>query len=166
MSCEYCQLVQGKGKGKILYENEQLVVAIKDTQVTPGQITVFPKQHFTIIEQVPDDLVTACAILANKVSIAIFESLGAKGTNVVIQNGTAAGQKRPHFAIEVIPRQEEDGLNFQWPARQLTEDELGYLLEQLTENPEPVIEVVKKKEPVKEQKGKDNYLLKSLRKKA
>ena len=162
MGCEYCEIAAGNSKSLILHQDAEIVVAVKDTSVIPGQITVFPTEHHPIMELVPDNILQKCSIMANKVSVAIFEGLDTTGTNVIIQNGTAAGQNRPHFAIEIIPRRENDGLDFQWPQKQLTEDELGYLFNELTE------EVPEEKPAIKPKKvsGKDNYLLKSLKRKA
>ena len=167
MKCEYCEL----RKSEILYEDDEIAVIIKDTAVTPGQITVMPKEHFTILEMVSNKIVEKCFLAANKVSIAIFESLGAQGTNLLIQNGLSANQKIPHFSIEVIPRREEDGLNLQWTPQQLMEDELESVFSQLKgakislkEKKEKEIKVEDEQtEMVVEEEGKENYLLKSIR---
>jgi len=164
----------------IIYEDNDVAIAIRDFSTIAGQITVFPKQHHTILEMVPDELVQKCFILANKVSMAIFEGLGAQGTNLLIQNGLGAGQKIPHFAIEVIPRREGDGLKLQWDPKQLSPDEMdtAYLL--IKEEADKLVDIGKKKkedkkeEPKPEVKkeeglkvtkaeGKENYLLKSMR---
>src|SRR3989344_3239827 len=171
MNCQYCEL----RKSAILYEDKDVAVIVKDTAVTPGQITVLPKQHFTILEIVPNELVEKCFLVANKVSMAIFESVGSQGTNIIIQNGLSAGQTVPHFAIEVVPRREEDGLNFQWQPKQLNEQELESLLSQLSEvkvNLKEKAETKDKREIkvkdenteiIVEKDGKKNYLLKSIR---
>ena len=102
MNCEYCEmkdLVQA-----VIYKDEEVVVAVKDKVLIPGQITIFPQDHFTILEQVPDHILTKCMTIANKVSIAAFETLGSQGTNIIVRNGLGAGQNVPHFGIEVIPR--------------------------------------------------------------
>ncbi|HLC88841.1 MAG TPA: HIT family protein [Candidatus Nanoarchaeia archaeon] len=171
MNCEYCEL----RKSAVLYEDKDVAVIIKDMAVTPGQITVLPKQHFTILEMVPNELVEKCFIVANKVSIAIFEGLGSQGTNLVVQNGLSAGQTVPHFAIEVVPRKEEDGLNLQWQPKPLSEPELESLLSQLSEVKVDLNEKAEAKEKqeikvkdektemIVEKEGKNNYLLKSIR---
>ena len=171
MNCEYCEL----RKSVILYEDKDVAVIVKDTAVTSGQITVLPKQHFTILEMVPNELMEKCFLVANKVSMAIFESVGSQGTNIMIQNGLSAGQTVPHFAIEVVPRREEDSLNFQWQPKQLSEPELESLLSQLSEvkvNLKEKAEAKDKKEIkvkdenteiIVEKEGKKNYLLKSIR---
>jgi histidine triad (HIT) family protein len=172
MSCEYCEISEGEGNATILYRDEDIIVAIKDNVFTPGQITIFPIQHATILEMVPSNVLAKCATISNKVSVAAFESLGSQGTNIFIQNGLGAGQKIPHFAIEIVPRQENDSLPLQWDPKPLAEDELERLSTQLQEaaktiqvgkDPEPKEE--EKKEPKEEkpkEKEADNYLLKSL----
>lgn len=176
MKCEYCEIAERHREAGILYEDEQVVVALKDFAVTAGQITVFPKEHFTIMEMVPDEILQKCFTLANKVSMAIFEGLAAQGTNILVQNGLGAEQKVPHFAVEVIPRREGDGLKLQWEPKEISEDERETAFLLLKEESEKLVDIGKKKDPkeapgaVKTEKisavgdGKDNYLLKSLRK--
>ncbi len=170
MNCEYCDIVERKSKAQILHEDDTVIVAVKDLVFIPGQITVFSKKHYTILETVPDAVLVSCALMANKVSRAVFESLEPQGTNIVVQNGLGAGQKVPHFALEIIPRREGDGLNLQWQPKEAPEDELEIAAQQLQEEVQKLGDLTEKKEEVKEQKpeakpekGKENYLLKSLR---
>src|SRR3989338_1022361 len=100
MDCEYCDIAERKSKAQILYEDDALVVAVKDLLFIPGQITVFPRKHFTILEIVPDDILVKCSAVSAKMSQAVFESFEAQGTNIIVQNGLGAGQKVPHFALE------------------------------------------------------------------
>ena len=129
--CEYCELMDREEN--VIYSDKEIVIAVKDKVATPGQITVFTKEHLTILEMVPEKLLEKCSTIANKVSIAVFESLGAQGTNIIVQNGLGAGQNVPHFGIEIIPRQENDGLNLQWQPRQLMEDEVEEIFKTLKE---------------------------------
>lgn len=173
MKCEYCDILERKSTADILYEDNDIIIAIKDFSIAPGQITVFPKQHFTIMEMVPDDILEKCFVLANKVSVAIFESMGAHGTNIVVQNGLGAGQKVPHFAVEIIPRREGDGLNLQWAPKELSEDEKETAFLLIKEEGDKLVDIGKKKEKkevsqivtekISGLSGKDNYLLKSLK---
>ena len=170
MKCEHCDIIDRKSKADILYEDEEVVVAIKDLAATPGQITIFPKEHFTILEVVPDEVLKKCVSIANKAGIAVFESLGSQGTNIIIQNGLGAGQKVPHFAIEVLPRVENDGSNLQWEPKQLAEDEMETAFMAIEKSLQDSGQE-KSPEESKESGGdetvpedKDNYLIKSLRK--
>ena len=124
MKCEHCDIIERKNASEIIYEDNEVIVAIKDLVLTPGQITIFPKEHFTILELVPDHILEKCVSIANKVSIAIFDSLGCQGTNFLVQNGLGAGQIVPHFSIEIIPRIENDNLDLRWDTKPLPEDEM------------------------------------------
>ncbi|MDP3698152.1 MAG: HIT family protein [Nanoarchaeota archaeon] len=165
-------MLSGKSKAQSLYEDDAVIVAVKDMAYTPGQITIFPRKHFTILEQVPDEIMARCLAVADKTSRAVFEVFQAEGTNILIQNGLGAGQKVPHFAIEVVPRREGDGLNLQWQPKEMSEDDLDITAHQLAEEiqklgdftaPKKKEEPKEKKEIKIEEKESSNYLVKSLR---
>src|SRR3989338_11458316 len=104
--CEYCE-IQERKEG-IIFQDDDIVIAVKDKVITPGQMTVFPKEHFTILEQVPENIFVKCAVMANKVSIAAFECLGAQGINLLFRNGLGSGQNGAHFSMEGIARTGEE----------------------------------------------------------
>ena len=122
MSCDLCDLLDREEE--IIYQDNDLVVAVRDSVLSPGQITIFPRKHFTIWEMVPNTILEKCSSWAKKVCVAAFESLGSQGTNIIIRNGVGAGQTAPHFSVEVVPRQEGDGLNLIWEPKPLMEDEI------------------------------------------
>ena len=173
MKCEYCEIVGEERRDNRIYEDEQVIAFVRDMAALPGQVTVIPKEHFTILELVPDDILAAVAKAAQKVSVAVFEGFNSKGTNIIVQNGIAGGQKMSHFALEVIPRQEGDGLNLQWQPKQLMEDEMEMAFSTLGGAAAKLIDVGKGKHVKKEPapggaspaplEEKENYLLKSLR---
>lgn len=183
MKCEHCDIIERKNASEIIYEDNEIIVAIKDLVLTPGQITIFPKEHFTILELVPDHILEKCVSIANKVSVAIFDSLGCQGTNFLVQNGLGAGQIVPHFSIEIIPRIENDNLNLRWDTKPLPEDEMETIVMTLEKtlqemDREMLAEKAALEKPAQErssetkkidadadkEKSKDNYLLKSIRK--
>ena len=165
-SCEYCTFVGGEGNAEILHDGEQLLVVAKDVAFIPGQLTVLPKEHCTILEMVPEELLAAAASTANKASTILFEQLGAQGTNILVQNGIGAGQKVPHFAVEVIPRREGDGLKLNWTPQTIGDDDLDIVAAQLKEASDQLLQQkFKKEEPKKEEVTitKEDYRLKALR---
>ena len=123
--CIVCGIVAGRVPSKKVYEDE-LVMAVLDVNGSnPGHCFVIPKNHYPIIEQVPDHEIGKLFQISNKISTAIFESLGAQGTNIFVANGIPAGQTVAHFTINVIPRKENDGINLQWQPKQLDEEEMS-----------------------------------------
>jgi histidine triad (HIT) family protein len=165
--CQICQLMKSK-EGLVVYEDEGMKALLLDKPSSPGHIRLFPKKHYTIFEQVPDQEVEKIFIVANKISTAVFEGLNMQGTNILVNNGVAAGQKDPHFTIDIIPRIEGDGLKLDWTPRQLSDDEMSTVELMLkphtetlgvSEEPEKPVEGKKKEETIKD----ENYLTQQLR---
>lgn len=170
-SCLFCQAVKGKTKLEKIYEDDKIVAVLHPRPAARGHVMVFSKKHYNILEQVPDFEVGEIFKKINKISIAAFEGVKAQGTNIIVQNGVAAGQEVPHVSVHIIPRTENDGLNFQWQPKQLTEEEMSTVELQLKKEAETIGDFKKeeKKEPVEiEKKAKklkvdeNNYLVKKL----
>lgn len=121
--CQFCQLMNQKVL--TLFEDEHIVAMLHPTPTAAGHIIVMPKEHAPILENVPDFVVASMFVKANELSGILFESLNMMGTNVILQNGEAAGQKFTHAMLHVIPRAENDGLNFQWQPRTVDEESMS-----------------------------------------
>jgi len=175
MKCEYCEIISGNEKAEIVYQDDDILAFIKEDAYSPGQITIIPKEHMTIFEMVPNKILEKMTVVANKLGMAIFDTLGSHGTNIFIENGLGANQTVPHFAMHVIPRSENDSLDLQWQPQQVPEDELQEDFIQIQSNAEGMsISDQEKKEDVTVSSDKtevvledegDNYLLKSLKRK-
>lgn len=173
--CEFCEIVKGNEEADIIYEDDKVMAVLNLKPASPGQILLFTKEHYPIMEQVPDSEVTHVFKIANKLSTVLFETLNIQGTNIIVQNGTAAGQFIPHFSVNIVPRSENDGLNFQWEPKKLSKDELETAQLQLKEHTEnihpsmfgrekekPKPKTEKQEKPVKLKGEKENYLIKQL----
>jgi len=124
-SCLICQIVSGKVPSFKVYEDDICIVVLDVNGANPGHCFIIPKQHYPIMEQVPDAELANLFAVSNKISSSIFENLKAEGTNIFVRNGIPAGQTVAHFMISVIPRKENDGINLQWQPKQLSEDEIA-----------------------------------------
>lgn len=121
MACDICD---NKYKENILFENDNIIIMLALNPATSGHIQVFPRKHYTIIEQVPDPELEYVALVANKMSMLLFELLKVHGTNIIIQNGVPAGQTMPHVSINIIPRRTDDGLKLDWDMKQANPESL------------------------------------------
>ncbi|MBD3309599.1 HIT domain-containing protein [Candidatus Woesearchaeota archaeon] len=171
--CEHCRILEERDV-KVVFESDKILAFLHPKPAAPGHVVVVSKQHFPIIENVPDFIVSDAFKVANRISSAVFEGLGVQGTNIIVQNGVAAGQKVAHFAVNVIPRRQDDNLSLQWQPKQLDEEEMSTIelkIKEQTasigefeqETAEPVDVDKKKVEKVKGSE-KDNMLIKQLRK--
>lgn len=168
-NCPICETV--KAKQGMLFEDEQIAVLLAPNPAVPGHVILVPKQHAAILEQVPDFIIGKLFDKANKVSISVFEALGAEGTNIMVNNGITAGQTINHFTVNVLPRRENDGLNFTWQPRQMSEEEMSTIELKIKdeaksigafEKEKPKPKVPEKPEEIKEDDEEENYLLKQL----
>ena len=103
--------------------------------------------------------------VANKIAVVCFETLGIQGTNILINNGIAAGQKTGHASINIIPRIDNDGLNLQWTTITAQDEELTTVqltLKQALETPKEEVKEVPMEEPEEEIPEEENYQLKQL----
>jgi histidine triad (HIT) family protein len=166
MNCQYCDRIKA---GEAVFEDDMVAVLLHKAPATPGHVLLVPKEHHTIIEQTPDPIVRKLAVLANKISNSLLNLLGANGTNLIIENGTGAEQQIPHLALNIIPRFEGDGLNFQWQPKKLSDEQMGLAELQLKEQANALVPEPEKRAPIMVDKGpgeqvrKGSYLITQLR---
>ncbi|PIN72709.1 hypothetical protein COV21_01300 [Candidatus Woesearchaeota archaeon CG10_big_fil_rev_8_21_14_0_10_45_5] len=125
MDCIICQAIEEKIPTFKVYEDEKAVAFLSERPASKGHVIIVPRQHYPILETLPDYIAGHMLVIANKISMALFEAFGAQGTNIIVHNGGAAGQDTAHFMIHVIARYADDRLNFQWQPRQLSEEQMA-----------------------------------------
>ena len=123
MNCAVCSFIKSD-KIKKIFEDREIVAFLNPTPSVPGEVLITTKKHYTVLGQVPNFVVGELFSLANKMSVALFELLDLQGTNILLSDGTVAGQQVPHILIHVIPRKKGDNLNFDWERKKVSEDDL------------------------------------------
>ena len=192
MRDQYSQIVAGKEEAQIVYEDDLFLAFIAEEALAAGQVTIIPKEKYTIFEMVPDTVLAKLGSVIKIVSSAVFESLQCHGTNVLIENGVCAGQEVPYFSVQVIPRFQGDGVALDWKGEELSDFDMENMMVQLKAQLEgsatPIMDselsssgdaviAEDEKEAMEERQlqkefeesedddpSKNNYLLKSLRK--
>ncbi len=167
--CEICSLISSDTRLKV-YEDDKVVAFLNPTPASLGHISLVPKKHYTIIDQVPDYIVNYMFVIAYRLSILLFESLNAQGTNIIVNNGIPAGQTDSHLIVHIIPRRKGDGLGFQWQPKQLSQEELSTIelkINEFTKLIGKFDEDKKEAKPAPEKPAEikdEDYLLQRLRK--
>lgn len=174
-NCDICQILQNKEEFHIIYEDELCFALLHESPAVEGHTLVIPKTHTTILEELEDSVVEHLFIVCNKISTILFDKLGAHGTNIIVNNGLDAGQELPHVVIHVLPRKEEDGINFEWTPRQVPDQSLKAMKNKIQMYADPiflgkdVLPDVKIKKPESEDKKTssieedEDYMIKNLR---
>ena len=133
-----CPICDKEFEKNIIYENDRIIVMSAPSAASSGHIQIYPKKHYAIFEEVPQDLMSYISTTTNKISMLLFELLKVHGTNIIIQNGIPAGQKYPHFCVNIIPRRTDDGLKLDWDLKQANPESLDNMHRILTEGIAPI----------------------------
>ena len=81
-NCILCMIAKNKIPSKKLYEDDEVIAVLDVNGSNQGHSFVFAKNHFPILEQVPDNILTKLFLLSNKISSALFDTLNIQGTNI------------------------------------------------------------------------------------
>ena len=108
--CIFCQIIAGEIPSTKIYEDEAVFAFLDIKPVNPGHTLVIPKKHFENIHDMPDEMVAKVAVAAKKIADAILR-IGAKGVNIGMSNGAAAGQLVFHAHVHVMPRYGKDSFS-------------------------------------------------------
>lgn len=108
--CVFCRIADGRIPAAKVYEDENVAAFLDLSPVNPGHTLVIPKKHCKDILDFPCELAPAVCAAVQKIAGALISATGAKGVNVLQNNGIAAGQSVFHIHWHIIPRYEGDGL--------------------------------------------------------
>jgi histidine triad (HIT) family protein len=169
--CKHCEVISKKEN--LVYEDNEIVAFLSKEPASIGHIIILPREHRTILEQMTTSEISKMFVISNKLSAAEFGSLGLGGTNLIVNNGVAAGQEVPHVAMHLIPRmQQGDNLKLEWQPKQLSEEEKSIAEIKLKEGASKIMigtahkrEVVVKDDQtpiVPEERSGENYLEKDF----
>ena len=122
--CIFCQIVAGKIQSRKVYEDERAVAILDINPANPGHVLLLTKEHYSIMPQLPDDEVAHVFMVAKALSNSMLRGIEVQGTNIIVANGVAAGQRAQHFMVHVIPRKENDGINFVLPQNPMQQNEI------------------------------------------
>ncbi len=152
-----------------LYKDPLVRITTSEEPCTKGDIDIFPVEEKIKIEELSDDTIKHLFFSGSYAATALFELLGAHGTNIILSDLDSKPK------MEIVARKENDGLNFQWNPTKGDPGQLKDLAKQIKDqidmddwkekNPDSSStpkQVEKKETVLREEEGKTNYLLKSL----
>jgi histidine triad (HIT) family protein len=121
--CIFCRILKGEIPTYQIWEDDKMFATLEIQPANPGHILVFPKEHFSVLPQMPDDLVAHMFSVAKQLASLVFDVTGAEGVELRQRNGQAAGQSIPHVHVHIIPRFQKDGVVTDWEPQKISEEE-------------------------------------------
>ncbi len=126
--CIFCKIVAGAIPCHKVYEDEDVLSFLDVGPLSRGHTLVIPKGHWAALGDMPAATAGRCMATASRLGPAVMKAAGAAGYNVLQNNGTVAGQVVMHVHLHIIPRRQDDGLGYRWPAGKLDPADAAPLL--------------------------------------
>ena len=123
-NCIFCKIIKGEIPSQKIFENENTFAFLDINPASFGHALVIPKKHYETLIDVPDEELKQLIISVKKVSTAIMYATNIKGFNILQNNGKIAGQIVNHVHFHIIPREENDSINFSLGSNQVETSEL------------------------------------------
>jgi histidine triad (HIT) family protein len=126
-NCIFCKIVRGEIPSARVIETDDSVAFLDINPVIHGHTLLVPKAHYPKLADIPGPLVGAVCGLLPRIARAVAAATGCDGLNVIVNNGSAAGQTIDHCHWHLIPRFRGDPVNWPWPHSEYVGDELGQM---------------------------------------
>jgi len=129
--CLFCNIANGAMESATIFENSEFKVILDKFPSGKGHTLIMPKEHYDDIYELDAETAGKLFALTTIVAKALKTILGCDGLNILQNNGALAGQTIKHFHMHVIPRFENDGMDFTWETKAFSDDDLTALADQI-----------------------------------
>ena len=111
--CIFCKIIKGEIPSKTIYEDETIKVIMNINPISNGHLLVLPKNHITDINDMNDNVINhSFTIIKEKLYPMLKKNLNCKGLTLCQNN--ELGQEIKHFHIHLIPRYENDNIEYNY----------------------------------------------------
>jgi len=103
----------------LLYEDSLIKIKLSSKPMVKGHVEVYPSRDVKELSELSDEEVVKLFFGASYAASALFELIGAQGTNIILN------ESDERLCIHVLARFENDGLNFLWSPKKFSPEELS-----------------------------------------
>ena len=107
---------------KVIYEDEKVLCILAEDSIAKGHLIIYSKTEEKYIEKISQEDSAHLFFTASFASTAVFEGLGAHGSNIVLKSGESDDNPEGRLEVHVIPRWQDDGLKLAWESKQASYD--------------------------------------------
>ena len=130
--CVFCKILCGELPATLVDEGDYCVVILDRNQAAPGHLLVIPSRHTANWHDLDERVVREMSEKARAWARVLVETLQPDGYNLLLNNGSAAGQDVFHTHLHITPRTAGDGYyRFDGGHAVLTEQQAQSLGDQL-----------------------------------
>lgn len=116
-SCIFCDIISRQAEASIVYEDD-LVIAFHDAfPLNPGHTLIVPKVHVKDISELAQPELLRLTSVAQEIAKVMLggKDIECTGVNLLMANGSDAGQEVMHAHLHILPRKADDGIRFSGP---------------------------------------------------
>lgn len=100
----FTKIINREIPADIVYEDEAIIAFLTIEPINHGHTLIVPKVPFVNIFDGDDVILGQMMVVARKISQALMDAKLAEGVNLIMNNGTHAGQEVFHAHMHVVPR--------------------------------------------------------------
>ncbi len=124
-NCVFCKIIQGQIPSAKIYEDDKVLAFLDIAPLNFGHTVVIPKGHFAGLTVIPTEYLNALMAAIQKIAPAVMRATGAEGFNLVLNNGSVAGQVVAHAHFHIIPRLVNDAVVMPTSTKQYGDGEMA-----------------------------------------
>jgi histidine triad (HIT) family protein len=133
MVCIFCEIIEGKRKGHLIYEDKEHIAFLDIYPIDKGHSLVLPRKHYDLVTDMTPEKVGNLFSIIPKIARGVIKTTHADAFSMAQNNGRAAKQIVPHVHVHIIPRFNYKGTI--WTKRDIAKDQdLQMLAEQIKKN--------------------------------
>jgi len=110
--CIFCKIAKKEIPKELTYEDDNFIAFLDINPKSEGHTLIIPKKHYKTLLDMPNTLGNELQETIKKVSLDLVKKHDVGGFNFIINSGEVAGQVVHHLHVHVIPRKNDDDVNF------------------------------------------------------
>ncbi|HEY8445102.1 MAG TPA: HIT family protein [Bacilli bacterium] len=131
--CVFCKIVNGEIPAYKVYEDNDVLAFLDISQITFGHTLVIPKKHYQNIFELDEETSQKLFRVVNMITKKMQKNLQINDLNIINNNGKLAGQEVNHYHIHLLPRYENDQVEFSFPKHEIDHEKLQDALKKILE---------------------------------
>ncbi|MGC8676580.1 MAG: HIT family protein, partial [Candidatus Micrarchaeia archaeon] len=113
-SCVFCEIVSGKRKADVVYEDSRVLAILDKNSFSEGHTVILTKKHYENLMDIDPADLKQVILVAKKLALFYKKELRCDGFNILHASSAIAGQSVMHFHMHLVPRYKSDNLGNLW----------------------------------------------------